>query len=509
MEIRPMTDSPTPHAPPGTTAAAPEYRAAVLVPLFAAARHHGAWYRAIDLAQAVALHEAALLSDADAAALLGAIRALHHDPALAAPADAGAFEDLFYLRESRLRAALGPDLAGRLHTGRSRNDIEATIFRLQLRTRLACTMREAAALAARVLAIAEREAGTVILAYTHGQPAQPTTYGHYLAAYAEVLLRDLGRLAHALSDLDLCPLGAAAITTTGFPLDRARLAALLGFRAPQENSYGCIAAADQYAAVYTALRLAFLNIGRLAQDLAFWTGFEVGQAIAPDGFVQISSIMPQKRNPLAIEHLRTMASLGAGHCETVVATLHNTPFADMVDVEGPTQAAGLAAFDMAGRVLPLLSAFLGALRIDTARARANIARSCATMTEVSDSLVRLEGISFRQAHEVCALLSRALLGAGRGMDGLRGEDIAHAFRSVLGRAPRAGLAELAAAATPEHSIAVRGRQGGPAPAALAASLAGYAAALARIGQGLDATAQRWAVSCVALEAAVASRIEGG
>lgn len=395
-----MTITPSAHQAPGSTTAAPEYRAAVLAPLFASARHHGPWYRAIDLAQAIALLEADLLSPPDAAALLTAIQGLDQDPVLAAQDDAGIFEDLFYLRESRLRAALGADLAGRLHTGRSRNDIEATVFRLQLRDRLAATMRQATSLAAHVLDIAEREAGTIILAYTHGQPAQPTTYGHYLAAYAEVLLRDLGRLAHALADLDLCPLGAAAITTTGFPLDRARLAALLGFGAPQENSYGCIAAADQYAAVYAALRLAFLNIGRLAQDLAFWTGFEVGQAVAADGFVQISSIMPQKRNPLAIEHLRTMASLGAGHCETVVFALHNTPFADMVDVEGPTQAAGLAAFDMAGRVVPLLAAFLETLRIDTARARANIARSCATMTEVSDSLVRLEGVAFRHAHEI-------------------------------------------------------------------------------------------------------------
>ncbi len=508
-----MTDTPAPHAAahpaPGTTAAAPEYRAAVLVPLFAAARHHGAWYRAIDLAHAVALHEAGLLAGQDAAALLGAIQALDRDPALAAPQDAGAFEDLFYLRESRLRAALGPDLAGRLHTGRSRNDIEATVFRLQLRTRLAATMRDAAALAARVLAIAEREAATIILAYTHGQPAQPTTYGHYLAAYAEVLLRDLARLANAMADLDLCPLGAAAITTTGFPIDRARLAALLGFRAPQENSYGCIAAADQYAAVHAALRLAFLNIGRLAQDLAFWTGFEVGQAVAPDGFVQISSIMPQKRNPLAIEHLRTMASLGAGHCETVVATLHNTPFADMVDVEGPTQAAGLAAFDMAGRVLPLLAAFLDGLRIDTARAQTNIARSCATMTELADTLVRQEGTSFRSAHEICAQLSRTLLDSVRGMDGLRCEDIAAAFRAVLGRTPRTPLVELLAAAAPAHSIAVRSRLGGPAPAALAASLARYRASLAGIERGLDHDAQRWAAAQAALAASVASRSGAG
>jgi argininosuccinate lyase len=187
-------------------------------------------------------------------------------------------------------------------------------------------------------------------------------------------------------------MGAAAITTTGFPISRERVAELLGFARVQENSYGCIAAVDQLAAAYSALRILFLNIGRLTQDLAFWTSFEVGQARAPDGFVQVSSIMPQKRNPLAVEHLRTMASLGAGHCGTVLGALHNTPFADMVDAEGPTQSAGHAAFDMAGRVLPLLAALLDGLTIDAARVRANTDASCATMTELADSLVRLEGL---------------------------------------------------------------------------------------------------------------------
>jgi len=252
------------------------YRRTVLAPLFAAARHHNAHYRRLDLAHAIALHEAGVLSRDDAAALLRGILRLVGALALDGRQDAGDFEDLFFLRENRLQALIGAGLAGRLHAGRSRNDIEATIFRLQMRERMGVLADGLAVLTGTVLDIAAREAGTIILAYTHQQPAQPTTYGHYLAAFAEVLLRDLRRLHHAMDDLDACPLGAAAITTTGFPLDRARLAALLGFAAPQENSYGCIAGVDQCAAAYSALRLLALNIGRFTQDLAFWTSFEVG-----------------------------------------------------------------------------------------------------------------------------------------------------------------------------------------------------------------------------------------
>ena len=493
----------------GVINAHPAYRRTVLEPLFASARSHAPLYRRLDLAHAISLHEVGLLTDQEARMLLQGIDALERDDVLTAGTDSGAFEDLFFLREDRLKARLGADLAGRLHIGRSRNDIEATIFRLTVRGRLDGTLASVAGLLGTVIEAARREAGTVILAYTHGQPAQPTTYGHYLGAFAEVLLRDLSRLRHARYDLDLCPLGAAAITTTGFPIDRARLAELLGFRAPQENSYGCIAAVDQFAAVYAALRLLLLNVGRLAQDLAFWTGCEVGQAVMPDGFVQVSSIMPQKRNPLAIEHLRTMASLGAGQCEAFVSTLHNTPFADMVDAEGPTQAVGLAAFDMAARVLDLLGPVLEGLRIDAGRARANIAASCATMTEVSDSLVRLEGLSFRQAHEICSVLARRLLDGRRGMDGLAAEDLEAAFAEALGRLPRVRVEDLVAAATPEHAIAVRERLGGPGPAALAASLERYAAALDRhrdqaaLGTEVIRTAE------ARLAAAVASRLTDG
>jgi argininosuccinate lyase len=463
--------------PSGLAGAAPAYRDAVLGPLFAGQKHHNHLYRAIDRAHAVMLGETGILAREEARRLLLGLDSLELALRLDERADAGGFEDLFFVREDALRREVGAELAGRLHIGRSRNDLEATIFRLQLKAWVADAIGMAGDLAATVLRIARHEAATPILAYTHGQPAQPTTYGHYLAAFAEVLLRDLARLERALEDLDACPMGAAAITTTGFPISRERVAELLGFARVQENSYGCIAAVDQLAAAYSALRILFLNVGRLTQDLAFWTSFEVGQARAPDGFVQVSSIMPQKRNPLAVEHIRTMASLGGGHCETLLGALHNTPFADMVDAEGPTQAAGHGAFDMAGRVLPLLAAFLEGLTIDTARARANTDASCATATELADSLVRLEGIAFRDAHEIGTILARRLLASGRGMAGLSGPLVAEVFTAVSGRTPRLDMADLARLAAPEHSIAVRERTGGPGPNSLAAALGRLHAAL--------------------------------
>src|SRR5690606_16295633 len=169
------------------------------------------------------------------------------------------------------------------------------------------------------------------------------TFGHYLAAAIEVLIRDIERVQEARRIVDLCPMGAAAITTSGFPIDRALVAELLGFSGPLQNSYGCIAAVDYTTATYGAMELMFLHLGRPIQDLQFWTSFEVGQVYVPNALVQISSIMPQKRNPAPIEHLRHLASQTFSRARTMLDVMHNTPFTDMNDSEGETQSLGYQA----------------------------------------------------------------------------------------------------------------------------------------------------------------------
>ena len=185
----------------------------------------------------------------------------------------------------------------------------------------------------------------------------------------ELLLRDVERGRQASRYPDMCSMGAAAITTSGFPLDRAMMAELLGFAEVQENAYGCIAANDYLTSVYGALRLLFVHLGRFVQDLNTWTGFEVGHLHVPDGYVQVSSIMPQKRNPVAVEHLRLLCSLAAGRASATIDVLHNTPFTDVNDAEGEVQVAGYAAFDAGSRALRLLTGLVGAARVDESRVR--------------------------------------------------------------------------------------------------------------------------------------------
>ncbi|WP_439498631.1 argininosuccinate lyase [Bosea sp. (in: a-proteobacteria)] len=485
---------------------APVYARTVLAPAFAHSQeHHLRHLLRLHRAHGVMLAEQKLLTRDEAAAIFGALDTVETELTGAAPAAyTGEHEDLFFFVETKLAALIGKDVAGRLHTGRSRNDIDHTLFKLQLRERLDALGLQLLHVITTLIRRAREEAGTLILAYTHGQPAQPSTYGHYLGALIEVLLRDVTRLAQAREVVDLSTMGAAAITTTGFPLDRGRVAALLGFPGFQRNSYGCIASCDYTAGVYSALRILALNIGRFAQDLAFWTSFEVGQLRFSDGFVQISSIMPQKRNPVPVEHLRLMASLTAGKCDAVLLALHNTPFTDMNDNEHEVHGQGYEAFTMAERALGLLGGVVASAKIDEARARANIEASYATITELADTLVRREALPFAITHHVAAAMAKHLQATGQTLGTVPYAEFASLFHQVVGRAPALTEAEFREAVTPEHFVAVRTLPGGPAPVAMAKSLALYEAQAETAQRLIVAHAERDAAAQDGLARAIAS-----
>jgi argininosuccinate lyase len=485
------------------------YKDTVLAPLFEGVkRHHWRYQMQINQASAVLLAECGLLAQPEAAAILKALDEIVRTIDLDKLAYTGQHEDFFFYVESEMIRRLGVDVAGKLHTGRSRNDIDHTVFKLALKDRLAALLAEHATMIEGLLAVAERERETIVVAYTHGQPAQPTTYGHYLAAFVELSLRDMNRLLHATGTVDLSSMGAAAITTSGFGLDRTRMAELLGLAGVQENSYGCIAAADYATGVYSALKLLFIHAGRFTQDLNTWTGFEIGHLRVPDGFVQISSIMPQKRNPVAVEHLRLIASLGAARCEAVLTAVHNTPFTDMNDSEGEVQIAGYEAFDNARRMIALLSGLLAAVKIDGQKVRRHIDEAGITLAELADSLVRTEAISFRQAHEVASRLARRMIDSGTTLSKFPFAAFQEQFAATIGRPARVAETDFRRFTSPEHFIAVRTMQGGPAPAPLAASFRRYRAELADRRKAIEVIDQRKRAAQVLLAREISRLIAG-
>ena len=453
---------------------APVYAETVLEPLFEQSIQHFAEVTdRINRAHVVMLAETGIVEAPAARAILEALLAYDRETDIDSLRYDGSVEDYYFHVEQDLIKRLGVDLAGQMHTGRSRNDMGHAMFRLVLKARLERLIADLHAAIASLLTKAEAERRTIFLAYTHGQPAQPTTFGHYLAAFIEVLLRHGERLRLAHRHLDRSPMGAAAITTTGFPIDRECMAELLGFSAVQENSYGCIASTDDVAAIYAALKLLCVDLSRFAQDLGQWTAFETGFLKVPRSYVQISSIMPQKRNPVVTEHLRLLSNLAAGECDAIVDTMRNTPFMDINDSESETHAAGYQAIERGQRTLRLLADFIDAIEIDEVRVRAAIADSFATITELADGLVLSDGLSFREAHEIASDVAKASIATKQSLDELSFEQFKEVFEARAGRPPMVDAEALRRIVSPEHFVAVRDRMGGPADASLNASLERY------------------------------------
>lgn len=487
----------------------PVYQETVLQPIFNAFKAE--YYRdmmAVNYAHLVMLTEQGILKNEEGRLIAAALKEIEGEIDPESLEYTGEYEDLFFYVEKQLIKKIGVEIAGKLHTGRSRNDLNITLFKMKTKEYLRGLLHELLSLQSTLLELAEENKEAIVVAYTHGQPAQPTTFGHYLGALIEILLRDFRRLVSAYGTADQCSMGAAAITTSGFPLNRERMAELLGFARPQENSYGCIAAVDYLLEVYSAVKTLFINLGRFAQDLGFWTAFEVGQLYVPNEFVQISSIMPQKRNPVAVEHIRVQASLIVGLCDGVVNSLHNTPFTDMNDGEDPLQAVAYEALERGVRCLRLIAGFTGGLKVQEERVGRNIAESFVTITELADSLVRAEGVSFRTAHEVCSHLVRQLLSQGGTLDKLAFEDFRLAFEEVTGRQPTISEAQLNTFLDPKNFVQVRRVFGGPSPEALSASLGRYRNELQAQKEELAGLEGRITLAAAKLQEAVSQVLKG-
>ncbi len=408
-----------------------------------------------------------ILRPKDARACLRAIERLDRSSILKARYD-GRFEDLFFFIEDRLGKVCGREVAGRIHTARSRNDIDLTMYRMVLRKEVLDLAEGVNEVRRVLLKLAAMHVETLMPAYTHTQPAQPTTLAHYLLGAVEVFGRDEERLRAAFATINRNPLGACAITTTGFPIDRNYTAALLGFEGLQVNSYGAISAVDYITQAATAVAVMMVNLGRLVQDLLLWCTAEFRFLRLGEGFVQVSSIMPQKRNPVSLEHTRILASKALGQSQAVLTCLHNTPFGDIVDSEDDLQPLILSAFSDAGRTLRLFAGLMRNVEVDREHLQRRAECSFLTVTELADTLVRNEGVSFSSAHR---LVSAAVKDAGADDGHSRlAEKVVELAPRVLGQRLTSDRQSLVHALDPRNFVCVRTVPGGPAPRAVAAQI---------------------------------------
>src|SRR3954471_10825818 len=297
-----------------------------------------------------------------------------------------ALEDIHMNVESRLGELIGP-AAGRLHTARSRNDQIATDFKLWVRD--AIDDMETA-LAAYQHALAEKaleNASVVMPGFTHLQTAQPVTFGHHLLAYVEMAARDRGRFADARKRLNECPLGAAALAGTSFPLDRAMTAKALGFDRPAANSLDAVSDRDFALETLSAAAITAVHLSRFAEEIVIWTSALVGLVKLSDKFTTGSSIMPQKRNPDAAELVRAKAGKLIGALAALMIVMKGLPLAYQKDMQ-EDKAGVIDALGALGLCLAAMAGMVRDMAPDAGRMKAAAGAGYSTATDLADWLVR-------------------------------------------------------------------------------------------------------------------------
>ncbi len=364
-----------------------------------------------------------------------------------------ALEDIHMNVESRLAELIGP-VAGRLHTARSRNDQVATDFKLWVRDTVEALMGQIAALQT---ALAERaliSADMVMPGFTHLQSAQPVTFGHHLLAYVEMLARDRGRFADARARANECPLGAAALAGTSFPIDREATAKALGFDRPTANSLDSVADRDFVLEALSAASICAVHLSRLAEEIVLWTTPQFRFVRLSDAFSTGSSIMPQKRNPDAAELVRGKTGRVTGSLVGLLMVMKGLPLAYSKDMQEDKEGAmdGLRTLSLC---LAAMTGMVRDMTPDAARMKAAAGSGYSTATDLADWLVRTLKMPFREAHHVTGRIVGLASAWGAPLEALTLAEL----QSVEPRINAAALDVLGV----ENSVRSRTSYGGTAP----------------------------------------------
>jgi argininosuccinate lyase len=405
-------------------------------------------------AHAAMLAEVGILSAAERDAIDAGLERIRREIETGEFPFTAALEDIHLNIEARLTELIG-DPGRKLHTARSRNDQVATDLRLWVRDALDRTDGLLKEVQAALLARAEEHADAVMPGFTHLQAAQPVTLGHHLMAYVEMFGRDRGRFADGRRRLNECPLGAAALAGTSFPIDRDATAAALGFDAPMRNSIDAVSDRDFVLEFLAAAAIAATHLSRLAEELVLWSTPQFGFIRMPEEFSSGSSIMPQKRNPDAAELVRGKAGRLIGSLMALLVVLKGLPLAYGKDLQEDKEPVFDAA-DTLELCLAATAAMIAGMSVDRERLAAAAAVGHTTATDLADWLVRRLGVTFREAHNAASQAVRRAEERGVGLAALELED----FRAIEPRI----TGELLEVLSVECSVASRTSFGGTAPA---------------------------------------------
>ena len=423
--------------------------------------------KTINEAHLIMLEEQEIVTPEDAATIMRAVRGVDYK-SYKTRTYSGKFEDLYFEMEDEIISATG-GVGGNLHLARSRNDMCVAWAHMSVRDEILALMQRMIRLQNTALLFAKSHKDTIYVIHTHTQHAQPGLFGHYFLGLVDVLERNIARLIMAYGQTNVSPMGAAAVTTTGFPISRERVAQLSGFDGVIENAYDAIGNCEYFTGTAASIGLMALDLGRIVTDMVLWATEEEQMIRVADGYISTSSIMPQKRNPIALEHLRASLSVVKGLCDAVQLGFLKSPYGDISDYEDVEDTMHMA-FETMDRNLQLFNAVLATLDVNKELLAERVHESFSVVTEIADQMVRSYGIPFRQAHHFVATLVKKSNRLGYNLKQLSLEFFSETFMEVFQHPFEGDFTPILKSIDPENFVAIREILGGTGQKAMAAMI---------------------------------------
>ncbi len=371
-------------------------------------------------------------------------------------------EDAHMAVEEEVIKKVGPEIGGNLHVAKSRNDQVSTALRMELRQNIVDLIASLMRLQEALIKLAGKHVRTIVPGYTHLQPAQPVTFAHYLLSYVDMLKRNLQRLEESYKRINLCPMGAGALATSSFPINRERVAQLLGFSEVLENSIDAVSSRDFALETLSNLTIIAVDISRLAEDLIIWSSANFEIVELPNGFASTSSIMPQKKNPDVLEVIRARVSHVLGNFVASATILKALPSSYNLDLQEITPKL----WESLGNVtdsLDMLFKLITKLKVSK-NAFANPILSFTASTELANMLVRKHKVPFRIAHKIVGSLTNVLIEQRLTLPKVTPELLQNVVQDSSGLSVKISLEDIRESTDPLRLVESHNVIGGPSPA---------------------------------------------
>ncbi len=371
-------------------------------------------------------------------------------------------EELYFNIEAALIKIVGVEVGGQLHTGRSRNDLYATLARMNSRDNLLSICEQIIKLREEIIKIAENTLYTVLTGYTHMQPAEPVTLAHYLSAILSALERDFKRFIQSFNQTNISPLGAGAMASTSFNIDRRETSQLLGFNNAMANSIDGVASRDYVLEALSAMNIFMNNLSRFSHDLYIWSTDEFGIVEVGDSVAASSSIMPQKKNPITLEHIKAKSGHIIAALVSATSCLKNTSYGHSRDATESFKYLWDAFYEV-DSCLHLMTATIKTLKFNEEKMYIRSLENFSTVTELANTIVREANISFREAHQVVGHLVSEMIEKKIPVSKINSEIVKDISKLVLGREIILSKDGIQKALDPISNVESKNTSGGPAP----------------------------------------------